>query len=88
MKLGALALGQVVQNMVLICLDSPLKLQQTLRTARHCGQECYTLSCIYAPRDLSAAWRYVHGFRFAEEEFILEGVTQIAAAVEFRALRV
>ena len=42
-------------------LDSPLKLRQTLRQ-QGIVRESATLSCIYAPTDLSAAWKYVHGF--------------------------
>lgn len=73
LKLGALALGREVQKMVsrqlpkrgakpaLHHLDSPLKLRQTLRQQGIVGESA-TLSCIYAPTGLSAAWKYAHGF--------------------------
>ena len=54
---------------------SPLMLHQTLQEQ---GIEGTTqLSCTYVPTDLSAAWSYLQGFQVSEEEFALEGVTEI-----------
>ena len=61
-------------------LASPLVLGQTLQEQGIEGQDV-TLSCTYVPTDMCAAWRYASGlFGGVEEEFALEGLTEMLGA--------
>ena len=55
-------------------------LHQTLQEQGIAGKPA-TVSCVYLPTGLGAAWSYVRGFPFIEEEFVLEGVTQISGKI-------
>ena len=61
--------------------DSPLVLGQTLQEQGIVGQTS-TLSCTYIPTNLYDAWCYINKVPVSEEEFALEGVTQIAGGAD------
>ena len=63
-------------KLALYHLESPLMLHQTLQEQGFEGTA--RLSCTYVPTDLYAAWSCLKGFYFPEEEFELDGVTEIA----------
>eukprot|EP00435_Cladocopium_sp_Y103_P037355 s2023_g9.t2 len=54
----------------------PLSLDQTLRQQGLVG-ECITLSYVYIPVDMLAAWKYLIGKPAEDEEFSLHGLTRI-----------
>ena len=56
--------------------SSPLSLDLTLRQQGLVG-ECVTLSYVYLPVDLLAAWKYFRGEQVEDEEFSLHGLTRI-----------
>ena len=55
--------------------SSPLSLDQTLRQ-QGLG-ECATLSYVYVPVDILAAWKYLQGEQVEDQEFSLHGLTRI-----------
>ena len=65
-------------RLVLHHLGSPLVLGQTLQEQGILRTS--TLSCTYIPTDLYRAWCYINQFPVSEEEFAMEGVTEIAGA--------
>jgi len=72
-------------RLVLHHLASPLFLHKTLQEQEIAGKAA-TLSCTYVPTSLCAAWSYVKGFPISEEEFALEGVTQIVGTITTESL--
>eukprot|EP00435_Cladocopium_sp_Y103_P057833 s56_g20.t1 len=64
--------------------SSPLSLDQTLRQ-QGLG-ECVTLSYVYVPVDILAAWKYLQGEHVEDEEFALHGLTRIEGVKSARQL--
>ena len=64
--------------------SSPLSLDQTLRQ-QGLG-ECATLSYVYVPVDILAAWKYLQGEQVEDQEFSLHGLTRIGGVESARQL--
>ena len=60
--------------------NAKLALNQTLGEQGMVGTSA-TLSCTYIPTNVYTAWSYVRGLPICEEDFVLEGVTQLEGAV-------
>jgi len=65
--------------------SSSLSLDQTLRQQGIIG-EGVTLSYVYVPADLLAAWKYLQGEPAQDEEFSLHGLTRIEGWILCRLL--
>ena len=57
--------------------SSPLSLRLTLKQQGMPAASA-TLSCVYLPVNLLAAWKYLEGEKVDDEEFVLHGLTHIA----------
>eukprot|EP00435_Cladocopium_sp_Y103_P061606 s370_g23.t1 len=57
--------------------SSPLSLNQTLVQQGIVEGGCVSLTCVYVPVNVAAAWRFLKGYQVDEEEFSLHGVTQL-----------
>ena len=61
-------------------VNAKLRLNQTLGEQGMVGTSA-TLSCTYIPTNVYRAWCYICGLRTCEENFVLEGVTQLEGAI-------
>ena len=61
-------------------VNAKLRLNQTLGGQGMVGTSA-TLSCTYIPTNVYRAWCYICGLRTCEENFVLEGVTQLEGAI-------
>ena len=64
--------------------SSPLSLDQNLRQ-QGLG-ECVTLSYVYVPVEILAAWKYLQGEQVEDQEFSLHGLTRIGGVESARQL--